>query len=106
MTSTPPPGSPFASRNTNTPLGNPRTPFSSSRNPFVGSVAEDSPTSTLTESVSITPGALRNAPSQHFQTNGSTQAPGRPVQIRADPALMTCFDPADRELYDLWAPRR
>ncbi|KAF8914696.1 hypothetical protein CPB85DRAFT_1433686 [Mucidula mucida] len=25
--------------------------------------------------------------------------------IRSDPALLTCFDPSDRELYDLWAPK-
>ncbi|KAF9780112.1 hypothetical protein BJ322DRAFT_311960 [Thelephora terrestris] len=28
------------------------------------------------------------------------------VTLRADPALLTCFDPADRELYDLWAPQQ
>ena len=28
------------------------------------------------------------------------------VTIRADPAIVTCFDPADKELYDLWAPKR
>ncbi|KAI0750700.1 hypothetical protein C8Q80DRAFT_525175 [Daedaleopsis nitida] len=31
--------------------------------------------------------------------------PARKVTIRADPAILTCFDPADRELYDLWAPK-
>ncbi|KIY74068.1 hypothetical protein CYLTODRAFT_448274 [Cylindrobasidium torrendii FP15055 ss-10] len=31
--------------------------------------------------------------------------PGKKV-IRTDPAMLTCFDPADRELYDLWAPTR
>lgn len=25
--------------------------------------------------------------------------------IRGDPSLLTCFDPADKELYDLWAPK-
>ena len=28
------------------------------------------------------------------------------VTIRTDPAIVTCFDPADRELYDLWAPKQ
>ncbi|KII95142.1 hypothetical protein PLICRDRAFT_128652 [Plicaturopsis crispa FD-325 SS-3] len=28
------------------------------------------------------------------------------IVIRADPALVTCFDPADRELYDLWVPKK
>ncbi|OAX36189.1 hypothetical protein K503DRAFT_802220 [Rhizopogon vinicolor AM-OR11-026] len=29
----------------------------------------------------------------------------RKTTIRSDMALITCFDPADKELYDLWAPR-
>ena len=29
----------------------------------------------------------------------------RGIKIRADPALVTCFDPSDKELYDLWAPK-
>lgn len=28
------------------------------------------------------------------------------VVVRVDPSLMTCFDPSDKELYDLWAPKR
>jgi hypothetical protein len=28
----------------------------------------------------------------------------RQVTIRSDIALVTCFDPADKELYILWAP--
>ncbi|CAK5262694.1 unnamed protein product [Mycena citricolor] len=40
----------------------------------------------------------------------SMQAPGTPLRpqnkiIRSDPSLLTAFDPADRELYDLWAPK-
>ncbi|KAH7336909.1 hypothetical protein B0J17DRAFT_629540 [Rhizoctonia solani] len=27
------------------------------------------------------------------------------ITIRSDPALLTCFDPKDKELYDLWAPK-
>ncbi|CAE6491663.1 unnamed protein product [Rhizoctonia solani] len=27
------------------------------------------------------------------------------IVIRSDPALLTCFDPKDKELYDLWAPK-
>jgi hypothetical protein len=30
----------------------------------------------------------------------------RGITIRVDPALATCFDPADKELYDLWAPSK
>ncbi|PCH41035.1 hypothetical protein WOLCODRAFT_162758 [Wolfiporia cocos MD-104 SS10] len=28
------------------------------------------------------------------------------IALRVDPALVTCFDPEDKELYDLWAPKR
>ncbi|KAG0709695.1 hypothetical protein DFH29DRAFT_993093 [Suillus ampliporus] len=28
----------------------------------------------------------------------------RKITIRSDLALVTCFDPADKELYTLWAP--
>ncbi|KAF5344105.1 hypothetical protein D9758_008892 [Tetrapyrgos nigripes] len=31
--------------------------------------------------------------------------PRTPV-VRSDPSILTCFDPSDRELYDLWAPKR
>ncbi|KAH7920172.1 hypothetical protein BV22DRAFT_820562 [Leucogyrophana mollusca] len=30
----------------------------------------------------------------------------RKVTIRSDPALVTCFDPADKELHELWAPKQ
>lgn len=26
--------------------------------------------------------------------------------IRVDPSLLSCFDPSDKELYDLWAPKQ
>ncbi|KAI9508943.1 hypothetical protein F5148DRAFT_1283501 [Russula earlei] len=29
----------------------------------------------------------------------------RRIIIRVDPSIATCFDPADKELYDLWAPK-
>ncbi|KAG2107900.1 uncharacterized protein F5147DRAFT_695637 [Suillus discolor] len=29
----------------------------------------------------------------------------RKITIRSDIALVTCFDPADKELYTLWAPK-
>lgn len=32
--------------------------------------------------------------------------PVRRVAIRSDPSLVTCFDPADKELYDLWVPKQ
>ncbi|ETW83964.1 hypothetical protein HETIRDRAFT_146686 [Heterobasidion irregulare TC 32-1] len=32
-------------------------------------------------------------------------APTHKLTIRADPTMVTCFDPADKELYNLWVPR-
>ncbi|KAG7449136.1 uncharacterized protein BT62DRAFT_1002679 [Guyanagaster necrorhizus] len=32
--------------------------------------------------------------------------PIRKILVRSDAALLTCFDPADKELYDLWAPKK
>ncbi|KAF8845880.1 hypothetical protein BDN67DRAFT_1007129 [Paxillus ammoniavirescens] len=29
----------------------------------------------------------------------------RKTIIRSDPTLLTCFDPADKQLHDLWVPR-
>ncbi|KAI9574629.1 hypothetical protein HD554DRAFT_2166095 [Boletus coccyginus] len=29
----------------------------------------------------------------------------RKITIRSDPALLTCFDAADKQLYDLWVPK-
>ncbi|KDQ64570.1 hypothetical protein JAAARDRAFT_52515 [Jaapia argillacea MUCL 33604] len=31
---------------------------------------------------------------------------GGKLIIRSDPSLVTCFDPADKELYALWAPKK
>ena len=35
-----------------------------------------------------------------------TPANVKRVALKADPALLTCFDPADKELYELWAPQQ
>lgn len=35
-----------------------------------------------------------------------TPAHVKRVALKMDPALLTCFDPADKELYDLWAPQQ
>ena len=29
----------------------------------------------------------------------------RKIAIRVDHSIATCFDPADKELYDLWVPK-
>ncbi|KZT20358.1 hypothetical protein NEOLEDRAFT_1140809 [Neolentinus lepideus HHB14362 ss-1] len=39
---------------------------------------------------------------QYATENGSRMR----IVIRTDPTSATCFDPADKELYDLWAPKR
>ena len=35
-----------------------------------------------------------------------TPASVKRVGLKPDPALLTCFDPTDKELYDLWAPQQ
>ncbi|KAI0053562.1 hypothetical protein FA95DRAFT_1600710 [Auriscalpium vulgare] len=55
-----------------------------------------SPTSTLS---SLTD---RSSRAQGF---GGTGTAGSKRIIRADPALVSCFDPADKELYDLWVSK-
>ncbi|KAJ7507880.1 hypothetical protein B0H11DRAFT_2314748 [Mycena galericulata] len=65
----------------------------------------DSPTSTLSESASFR--FSDSAPRSAFRAT-YTPASGTPVSrktlVRSDPSILTAFDPADRELYDLWAP--
>ena len=41
-----------------------------------------------------------------IQSALDTPATIKRVALKADPALLTCFDPADKELYDLWAPQQ
>ncbi|KAJ7908303.1 hypothetical protein B0H13DRAFT_2331550 [Mycena leptocephala] len=35
----------------------------------------------------------------------ATGTPATKTLVRSDPSILTAFDPADRELYDLWAPK-
>lgn len=67
----------------------------------------------LQTNADVNPGS---ATSQRILTGGrsygsmaSTLAtPGnvKKVIVKVDPALLTCFDPADKELYELWAPHQ
>ncbi|KAJ4478176.1 hypothetical protein J3R30DRAFT_3702914 [Lentinula aciculospora] len=74
-----------------------------------------SPTSTLSGSPPANPilstslHSLSNEASRAslrgiFAASNSSTGTRRPV-IRTEPSMLTCFDPADRELYDLWAPK-
>ncbi|KAH9844289.1 uncharacterized protein C8Q71DRAFT_852787 [Rhodofomes roseus] len=89
----------------------PGTTDSNLRSRFFGSRFGDaeptpgdaSPTSTTLSSVfnrSSIPLSASSALSSNFDN------PKRKITIRADPTLVTCFDTADKELYDLWAPKR
>jgi hypothetical protein len=48
--------------------------------------------------------ALRNVSTAIFTSQGTP--PRRKPVIRADPMMLTCFDVADKELYDLWVPKQ
>ncbi|KAI0796687.1 hypothetical protein C8Q75DRAFT_802372 [Abortiporus biennis] len=47
--------------------------------------------------------------SSPFSTSGSgvidLGTPPKTLVVRTDHSLVTCFDPQDKELYDLWAPK-
>ncbi|GBE79723.1 hypothetical protein BKA93DRAFT_758452 [Sparassis latifolia] len=57
-----------------------------------------SPTSSTFTNMSRTPGGP--ILSAHLA------GPTRKITIRADPSLVTCFDPSDKQVYDLWAPKK
>lgn len=69
---------------------------------------ETSPTTTIaTSSSNVFEPSLHSALQSRPSVNSiGFTLPTRKVVIRADPALVTCFDPADKELYDLWAPKQ
>ena len=53
------------------------------------------------------PGFRFNATSLlSFRHISSVTPPSKKFLIRSDPNLVTCFDPADKELYDVWVPNR
>ncbi|KDQ20673.1 hypothetical protein BOTBODRAFT_61773 [Botryobasidium botryosum FD-172 SS1] len=69
-----------------------------------------SPTNTIRSSSSIFGGTPTRNPTLTASMLHGTPTPGTPasarlIVIRSDPTLQTCFDPADKELYDLWAPK-
>ncbi|KAK7470574.1 hypothetical protein VKT23_001998 [Stygiomarasmius scandens] len=76
------------------------------------SMGHSSPTSTLSE----TPPAPASTSSARLAREASRASlrgvftpagtPSRKPIVRSDPSILTCFDPSDKELYDLWAPKR
>ncbi|KAI0068734.1 hypothetical protein BV25DRAFT_30487 [Artomyces pyxidatus] len=58
-------------------------------------------TPTMTNFSVSTPTRLTDRASR--MSLGLAGMPGQRLIIRADPAMTSCFDPADKELYDLWA---
>ena len=72
---------------------------------YVEQGAQSSPTSTtMSDSVSFHQAEETLSPAfPRIQNTGFLGS--RKTVIRADPALATCFDPTDKQLYDLWAPK-
>ncbi|KAJ6539402.1 hypothetical protein B0H19DRAFT_1178842 [Mycena capillaripes] len=95
--------SPFASSSRQF-SNDPTTPLRGSERGIVGE-GNDSPTSTLSESASFrfSDSASRSAFRATFTP--ATGTPAKKTLVRSDPSILTAFDPADRELYDLWAPK-
>ncbi|TFK75852.1 hypothetical protein BDN72DRAFT_831294 [Pluteus cervinus] len=67
-----------------------------------------SPATTYSESSPLTGLRFGDSTRSSLQNivSVATATPARRRQVRSDPALLTCFDPADQELYALWAPKR
>ncbi|TCD69663.1 hypothetical protein EIP91_006680 [Steccherinum ochraceum] len=99
----------------------PTTPDSNFRNRRQANGQEGTPGSPSSDTASST--NTQNGPGPLFRTSTSatllmepsfssgqlgfsTANSTRKVIIRSDQTLATCFDPADQELYRLWAPRR
>ncbi|KAJ7904575.1 hypothetical protein B0H14DRAFT_2663488 [Mycena olivaceomarginata] len=85
----------------------PETPLRGTESRMAGEFGpgNDSPTSTLSESTSF---RFNDSTSRSAFRATYTPAAGTPAQktlVRSDPSILTAFDPADRELYDLWAPK-
>src|SRR6266550_2854267 len=59
-----------------------------------------SPTSTYSETTE-TAFRLNDRSALHAVLATPLTPPARRVVMRSDPSLLTCFDPADKELYDL-----
>lgn len=92
-------------------LTDPTTPLQSSlraRNAGSATAGDSgsnaSPTSTYSESTEHPLRLYNGSRTSGFATPFVT--PARRPLLRTDPTLLTCFDPADKELYDLWAPKR
>ncbi|THV08488.1 hypothetical protein K435DRAFT_959049 [Dendrothele bispora CBS 962.96] len=76
------------------------------------SLGHSSPTSTLSGSPPA-PGSTSIARLAREASRTSLRGvltpagtPSRKPVVRADPSILTCFDPSDKELYDLWAPKK
>ncbi|KAI6003843.1 hypothetical protein EDD15DRAFT_2360114 [Pisolithus albus] len=75
------------------------------RNRAAHSTEHSSPTSTtMSDSVSFYPAEESLSPG-FLRSQSSTFLSPRKIVIRADSTLVTSFDPADKQLYDLWAPK-
>ncbi|KAJ7638871.1 hypothetical protein FB45DRAFT_904108 [Roridomyces roridus] len=53
----------------------------------------------------LSPASTLSETSFNFRASTFTPIATRKTLIRADPAILTAFDPADRELYNLWSPK-
>ncbi|KAJ3874700.1 hypothetical protein F5051DRAFT_416112 [Lentinula edodes] len=97
---------------------NPGSPFASQQNKSAEPLGRHSPSSTLSGSPpsaantilstslhSLSHEASRTSLRGMFASSNLSLGTRKPI-IRADPSMLTCFDPADRELYDLWAPKK
>ncbi|RDB22660.1 hypothetical protein Hypma_010109 [Hypsizygus marmoreus] len=68
---------------------------------------KSSPATTFSDPAPAPAIRINDVPRSTFRNVFATSAtPSRHVIVRSDPSLPSCFDKADKELYDLWAPKK
>ncbi|KAI0763253.1 hypothetical protein BC629DRAFT_978688 [Irpex lacteus] len=75
------------------------------RQPSVNASPASSATASTTGNTLNLSRAL-DRPSLRLSGSLNLGTPVRKLIVRSDPSIVTCFDPADKELYDLWARKR
>ncbi|GLB33877.1 hypothetical protein LshimejAT787_0107610 [Lyophyllum shimeji] len=94
----------FSSEQPSSPI----TPSPSMRTRHAGRSPDESSSTTMSGSTPPNASRMNDITRSTFRSifTSSTNTPRGHIVARADPSLLTCFDPQDKELYDLWAPRR
>ncbi|KAI0081755.1 hypothetical protein K474DRAFT_1703605 [Panus rudis PR-1116 ss-1] len=86
--------------------GNGSTPFPGQLSPSASTLSSTSRIFDANQQIAFRANPLQTSTFLHNLNAVDIGTSTRKITIRSDPAMITCFDPADKELYDLWAPRQ